>query len=1013
MNESKQFKNPFKKKKSIAAAGLCFFSLAAAGIIAGTTAYTITKGKPGANFNGTIETTTYVSLDSFKTNTENLAVLKEISDKNIRNYEQIGFQEIKASYGVRTDSKKKTGSETIGYITYNFVPNSNNLSILSLIDGENTDERVRAKLQLLSVFANSNRVEIQNINQLLVKSEKKSELFKDNRFQTENKLLVNGNVEKNNVHSVTINADNRRNQRTQDQLSIDLKQFNGDLPLNLRDFDQEFRINLGYNPTEERTYEDVVRDFNGRPESKKVDPKQSYLIWFNRDALVNKLNLLTLLAFGFDQKNISVDEYNYLTLVYNGLNQDSEERAYIDWIKSNLSTFKYEDFYISSTDLNYNFDPKKDKLLKVISQFYKTDKHKVRDTSNPQGQNKVFKDYEMFYSWYIKDLSLINQYVRAIDYQTFFSYFPKKDKENKDYFADHLELKPDNLPTSAVDSLRLLAGSAFDFMLINPHFDVVNKNYAHYFKSVLDSTRGIKSTFNNGAISTTPLKTYEIVLIGLAVMILIVGIVVSILYKTGGAIFFLLSSTSFTSHLAIITSSGFGFSPQSYASIIASLFVGLFLFVNFNNTFKGYIRDNYSFKNAIEKAILKSLFNFTMMYLLLLFASLVFMYFGQYYHSTFGYNFIFGVFTNIIFCFLAFLLLSYTVGYVLSNKPKHYVSGIYLMKVNAINNNAFDFQPNFDEALGTSNSAYLLRVLKHKKALAATMIVILFIAIAGILLLSFLRPDSSYLFGSLFKGQIEFDVSKNELKPFKSIKSIIYNEPVTEIYFDPNKTSFNDDLNQLALLYRDGFVVLNSNPNGGTSIFYNALAIYSIIFAVNIIWSFIWFRNFYSLIANIVLLFSFFLSLGYPMLFRIDVNEYSPIALNVMSVVLLVYVNISSLSFNQKMMKVNSGIEHETTASKSLIEHLFNYNVIYILYVFTLLFGMIFLPLELVSFNGLIVVGFLFSYLPSILLIYLLSKTKFTRVHKENKVKLKLLNNKYLFSYDKYDEQPIVKINKF
>lgn len=84
----------------------------------------------------------------------------------------------------------------------------------------------------------------------------------------------------------------------------------------------------------------------------------------------------------------------------------------------------------------------------------------------------TFADYEMFYSWNISKLSLIKDYVYAIDYNNFFNYFtePKRTNQTDKYEVDHLVLNQSNTSISIVNNLSLLKNHLISNYISNRNF---------------------------------------------------------------------------------------------------------------------------------------------------------------------------------------------------------------------------------------------------------------------------------------------------------------------------------------------------------------------------------------------------------------------------------------------------------------------------------------------------------------------------------------------------------------
>lgn len=1001
----KTFKNKHvNNKKIIAGIGLAATAVTVAALSGGLGYYIGQNQKQTASsFDNRIQIKTHVALDPTISEYENNDRLLDIANKTSTIYNQFGLKELNVKYAIKhLKSDSNDPNALFGELVYQFnLPNYRQFSSINLLDTQLTNkQKAAAKLQLLSTFSSSNRIELQNISSLYNHKPTLSNSLNDQEFYLQNWKTLNQN-------SDFFNIKTNRNQQTYAEIKLN----NDNQKFSLEMFDKEFSTNYNYAPTTSSTRQSAITNFEktNRPRPK---PNNLWLMWVNRDALVSKLNMLALLAFAHNESYTDPKKWADVDDIYQNLNRNSEDRAYVDWIKDESKKLAYEHFIITNTDLNQRYNPVDSKLINLLNTFYKSNRHKVLERANPrnprQGQKPVtFKDYEMFYSWNINKLSLVKDYVYAIDYNSFFNYFiePKRTTESDKYEVDHLVLNQSNTSLATVNNLPLLKKSLISNYISYPQFIVKDKKYQDAFYQYINTPTVIGSKYQQGLIKTLSIK--DAILIGFGVLIGIIGIIVAVLYKLNGLIFALLLGIGYLIQLSIAKAANFGFSSETYASLLVNLIIPIFGFINLQSDLKRFMNKGYSYKNAYYLANKNMITSSGMIYLLIVLMSLVFMYFGIGLNSSFGYSMIFGCVAYLLSTYLLGLIMHFSYATIFEYNPQTHLYQPYLSTALKINNNIFDANLNQIEDQKTY-SLLAQKFFINKSYKYAYLGLIAIITLVGILMLCFWLPTNSEIFNTLVQVDINRIIEKEQISNLESLVDYGYNNNyTTSLYLDANANSYNTDLVNLQNNYGLNNVLVYENF---TLLFNNQLtnSIYSYLINVVIIliWSAIWFKPKACLVIITNVIVTILIYFGINSLFRLPIYETSITAANTLFILVIVisfnmYANLIKISeFKQEW--TNKQINNHL--HQSLFKYLSRYNIIYFVMLICPLILMFFVPYQLVILNAMIVFGILFTKFTTIILNSLLTYLIYKKI-----------NSKYgnHWNYDKFDEQSIANINQF
>lgn len=118
-----------------------------------------------------------------------------------------------------------------------------------------------------------------------------------------------------------------------------------------------------------------------------------------------------------------------------------------------------------------------------------------------------------------------------------------------------------------------------------------NKKYQDAFYQYINTPTIIASKYQQGIIKTLTIK--DAILIGFVVLVGIIGIIVAVLYKFNGLIFALLLGIGYLIQLSIAKAANFGFSTETYASLLVSLIIPIFGFVNLQGDLKHFMNKGF------------------------------------------------------------------------------------------------------------------------------------------------------------------------------------------------------------------------------------------------------------------------------------------------------------------------------------------------------------------------------------------------------------------------------------
>ena len=1088
-------KNLFKNNKLIKILAWTGLGTLIAGGLAGTTVGIVNFAKDsssvskGTNFEDSIETVINVSVDQNKSEEENLAIIQDISDRVIENVESLGVSQVEIKSSIQylpisiNDNPTKTASAYIQYGSIHIFTEKNIPNFTIDFDSDNYVTRTLSKLSLYYSLSNNYNYNLEAIN------------VSNGEVLDESGLPDSSRINKNFNEIYQINSDENVAFRNDSSINIPLTQVNNqdwNLDIMQKQFTEVYKWDgttsrdeamngsneetttyssyYSLNEKEFKEGEDSSSDSSESEETFiKTTPKITYLFWENRSGFINKLQLLATIAYLYDNKEGSFDEknhndypdykndpYNFPVTTIDSLWEEfggtgtSDEGLFLKFVKDS-DYFEIMELLYDANQFSYGItDTNEDPLLKLLRDFFASNVYKNEGSVDFDSENL---EYEFLYSWNAEKISLFKSYLTPIDYNNFFNYFTDNtDSEDAEvikntYISQNFNISKSDSSFSSINSLVNLINNAsytnpiLLTELTSPIFELnlspkeIYNDLISYFNSFVYEYPSYLSN------SVTKISPYNGVLIGISVLILIIGIIVSILYRFPGIISLLTSAFSFGLSFIMMMSLNTLFSVSTYIALIVSTICMFIPLINSQIHLRDSIRYN---KNNLYNAFLNSIKSFIktsiVTYIPLIIISLTFLFFGKNQVNEFGSSLIILLFANIISSCVLFLII-YSLSYFLifKNNPKLVISRPYINILNKLRVRGAKFSVSLTNSLLDIAINKLFNLNKVKFIIYSTIpIVLLLLGIIGCILFGTIGP--SYMGNPYDSSQMVIYYNSSQLTEVQKMLSELTNHfninwESSKIISNIYKNGLGNNMYQYTLISKNtlnineifswiktspystlinniSFVTLNKTIP--TLLFNNAIEAMLIATAFISIFSLIYvnFLNFLpilliTIITNIV-------SVGIIGILRI------PVDINTIMIFLGIFI-ISNIfifnTYNNVLFKFNKKIEYSYkeifNSCLKQLKHTIKLQI-YIL-LMSIIYGlllMLFVSTDLI-FNQLILfIGTFTSFIISVPLSFIfcvlmlcLREWYITKVRKNKKSHI----NKVV--YDKIDEQIIIGIN--
>lgn len=642
----------------------------------------------GTGYSDSLQTKLQVGINinnSSGFNLENdLNLVESIGNKVSLVATNINANEIQVQSGINPNSSliPNNANLVIGDIFLNTETNLYKFNFNFDIEGdENTSDSEKAGRQA--------KLDLEKLNLYLT-------LIQNNSYQLINNInLPNSNQTLENINFSNIynlnTSDNTRDSSAflkNEKMLFSLKERidSPEKDWDLSSFQKQFTSVYNWDgDLTDTTYRQIITNFESNESNsskKKEAPNDSYIFWKNRNGLINLLQILSTISYlnkTFNNSSNDDSEQIIKTRVnslYSLLSANGDYESFMKWcesnnfpigqIMSNLYLAQENDFGLSR---NNNIDP----LLEVLNSYYIY-------KSNSDGK-KPYEEYEFLYSWNLNGDTLISPYLASIDYYNWFDFFPslateeqKKDKEylKNNYFSNSLDTNwtVSKFGPSDVRSAVNFANNAYiDRQFMNYYLlkSSINGDYVYeksraklvyeqMFNGFIDSTVSlIPSRYNNSIIG---IDSFSGGIIAFGVLILIIAIIVSVLYRIPGAFLGLSLFVSQGITLLVLSSLSITITINTLFAFISALFLPLIPFIYAFLKLKDSINTrklniNNSFKVFLSSYIWMSILTYSIP----LIVSLVALLFGQYQIKSFGAILIIANFNSFVICFAFFLIL--------------------------------------------------------------------------------------------------------------------------------------------------------------------------------------------------------------------------------------------------------------------------------------------------------------------------------------------------------------------
>lgn len=700
MKKNKKILSKFFLWSSLA--GLCAGGAVAIGF--GVTNFVKYGSKnKGTGYSDSLQTKLQVGIDTNNSNNsdfqQKLDLVESIGNKVSLVATNINANEIQVQSGVNPDSSliQDNPNLVIGNIYLNTEANLYKFNFDFNIEGdENSTDSEKANRQA--------KLDLEKLNLYLT-------LIQNNSYQ----LINNTNLPNSNPTLENVNFNNIYNLNTSDNtkdssaflqnekmfFSLKERTDNPEKDWDLSNFQKQFTSIYSWDgDLTDTTYRQIITNYESdesNSSKKKEAPNDSYIFWKNRNGLINLLQILTTVSYLNETLNIANDEVDQsiktrVISLYSSLAANGDYDSFMKWcgkrndvpisqIMSNLYLAQSNDFGLSN---NNDVDP----LLEILNSYY-IYKSSLDD-------KMPYESYEFLYSWNLNGDTLISPYLASIDYYNWFDFFPslateeqKKDKEylKNNYFANTLDVNwtVSKFGPSDVRSAVNFANNAYiDKQFMNYYLlkssidgDYVYKNitraklvYEQMFSGFIESTVSlIPSKYNNSIIGT---NSFNSGIIAFGVLILIIAVIVSVLYRIPGAFLGLSLFVSQGITLLVLSSLSITITINTLFAFISALFLPLIPFIYAFTKLKDAINSrklniNNSFKVFLSSYIWMSILTYSIP----LIVSLVALLFGQYQIKSFGAILIIANFNSFVICFAFFLFLVMISYYLfIKTKPK-------------------------------------------------------------------------------------------------------------------------------------------------------------------------------------------------------------------------------------------------------------------------------------------------------------------------------------------------------
>lgn len=741
---------------------------------------------------------------------------------------------------------------------------------------------------------------------------------------------------------------------------------------------------------------------------------------------------------------------------------NNEETKYYYWIKeklisqpTSLKNYLY-DFEYSTQNQNQNLQTSSsDRLLNNLNDFYTSsifsessqpstpDSGSSSDTTTtPTTYGVNSKNYDWLRSWSWNSHDLVSPYGCTIDYANFYKYF---DIANLDDVFGKDELKQYNENAKKDGSLEINQyNSAFtkkikydtnqktisdaqnvldDYGTYNYGNDIINTEILDAGKEISTTSPSINAnlqlfgniiydfaTLSNRSLpnSVIGIDPWTSTFIGISVLVLIIGIIISVLYRVPGAFATITTFLAMLFSIIAYRNLNLTFSFDTSVALLAGIFISFITIVNFLSYIPRLLKQkNLNLKFGIIKSFKYFVRNSIGIHVTSLIIALVFLYFGQFQIQGFGAMLVIntlmslllnvGVFIGFI-SILSFGLLIYKPNLMFNSHISEYITNIEIT--------GFDNTTNFEQKPWITQLVNSIMFNKIWIWVIASVVGLL--SILGVVLLSTGLSQNVLISNEYYTILITGDDKLNIINALNSIGINVDNGNSVNVV-----GSLLNNAEISNLLNNGSIQVIQENNYITTMVVKSLVDTCLIAMGFCLVWSLLW-LNIVNIINVFVVQLMSLLTFGLLGIFQlpIDINVIIIISLGFLINNVMIYSNFINLKFNYQMKSSWTFNEIKDYVLRNQKENISLYMIEYLVIIGSLLILMIFVSTDTIVANGYIVLNCLLN----MCIIYALIPYLFMGMMTARELYIvKSINHKKqttVFDYDKIDEQEIIGINK-
>ncbi len=749
-------------------------------------------------------------------------------------------------------------------------------------------------------------------------------------------------------------------------------------------------------------------------------------------------------------------------LIQNLTSADNEETKYYYWVKSNISNHRnlsnfFFDYDFTSDSLDASVQPSEnERLISLLNDFYtnkdlfgpkddtssssgSTDTTGTNPPPNSRAVTGAKTNFDWLRSWEFSNHDLVSPYANVIDYANFFKYFQLANlddvfgqKELEDFNnANHGEDKNqitkynsaftqkicyDTNQRKLADAQPMLdeytkynyQDDLISFPMLKMGSEIISNKADTFAKAAApfeNFMSGIatlsKPSLSNSAVGLDP---WTSILIGLSIVVLLVGIIISVLYRIPGAFatitVFLTGAFSLMAYRSLYLT----FSFDTAIALIAGVFISFITIVNFLSYIPRVLKEKkLNYRYGVIHALKYFVKNSIGIHVTALIIALVFLYFGQFQIQGFGAMLVLntlmslllnaGVFISFI-SILAFGLIMYKPSLMFNQAISEKVMNIELTGFD--NSEAIAWKPWY------TNFVTQINFNKWWTWVIASIVGVL--SILGIVLLV-TNVGNNGILGNDYLG---VNVINDTAIPTLQGAGVAVTNNYAEI-----KTSLASDPTIKQLVNSGDIQLVQDNTFISSMVISSLVNTCLIAMGFCLIWSLLW-LNFINIINVFVVQLISLLTFGLLGVFQLPINLNVIIMMSLAFLMnnVMIYSNFINLKFSFKMKAGWNDQEIHDYVVQNQMSNIATYWLQYGVTIVMMLFMLLFVSRDNLAATGMLILDLIFNLgIIYVLIPYLFMGMMMAR---EKYIVKAVAHHRAVnhVDYDKVDEQSIEGINK-